>query len=562
MQVAPSYTATVLYAWGDPISAGPAFQPDASNSAADQAVQSGDHHDGIQYFPLPYGSDNSRHGLLALNHEYMDPNILHPDGQEPRTAEKVLKEQAAHGVSIIEVRKHSGQWEVVCPSRYARRITGYTPMAISGPVAGSELVKTEADPEGIEVLGTLNNCAHGFTLWGTYLTCEENWAGYFVHRSGNQPREHYRYGVRTCSSRYDWELFDARFDAGKHPNEPNRFGWVVEIDPYDPDAKPVKRTTLGRFAHEGAWPSIAPDHRLAFYMGDDARFEYIYKFVTRHPYNPPSREANRDLLDEGTLYVARFNADGSGEWIALEYGSNGLTEENGFANPAEVLVNTRLAADWVGATKMDRPEWGAVQPFTKEVYMALTNNSNRTEEEVDAANPRPNNQFGHIIRWREANNDPTATAFEWDIFILCGDPSNPEPNLQGNINGDLFAAPDGLLFDSRGLLWIKTDISSNSLNNELHAPFGNNQMLAADPHTGEVRRFLTGPVRCEITGATMTPDGMTLFVNIQHPGEGMTGTADNPEPTAGSTWPDGDPNGRPRSATVVVENDNGAMIGK
>ncbi len=279
--------------------------------------------------------------------------------------------------------------------------------------------------------------------------------------TGRVSPEQRRYGVGKGRG-YGWEAHDERFDAAKHPNEPNRFGWVVEIDPYEPQSKPVKRTALGRMKHEGAHPSVGTDGRIAFYMGDDEGFEYIYKFVTARAWDPANRAANRSLLDDGVLYAARFNADGTGDWLALEHGKNGLTAANGFASQADVLVKTRQSADRVGATPMDRPEWGAVHPVTREVYMTLTNNSARGRDKQpgpDAANPRANNVFGHIIRWREDGDDVAATRFRWDIFALGGVPENADPAKRGRFKGDAFGCPDGLWFDRRGVLWVQTDIS-------------------------------------------------------------------------------------------------------
>jgi secreted PhoX family phosphatase len=367
--VPPGYTAQVLYAWGEPISDGPAFKPDASNSAAEQMLQAGMHHDGMHFFPLPLGSDNSSRGLLAINHEYTDDGLLHVGGMEPWTAEKVAKSQAAHGVSIIEVAFADGQWQVVRPSTLARRITGRTPMGFSGPAAGHALLQTAADPTGTTAMGTLNNCAHGVTPWGTYLTCEENFNGYFVNQAGEVEgvpdvdqklrllKGQSRYGITKTGFGYRWHEYDQRFDAARHPHEPNRFGWVVEIDPFDTQSQPVKHTALGRFKHEGAWVTLAPDNHVVVYMGDDERNEYIYKFVSEGVYVPENRAANLRLLERGTLYVARFAADGTGTWLALVQGQHGLDAAAGFPSQAEVVINTRAAADVVGATKMDRPKW-------------------------------------------------------------------------------------------------------------------------------------------------------------------------------------------------------------
>jgi uncharacterized protein len=562
VRVPDGYTVDVLYAWGDPISDGPTFKPDASNTAAEQARQAGMHHDGIHYFPLPAGSPTSTRGLLAVNHEYSDDGLLHVGGMEPWTSDKVAKSQAAHGVSVVETALVDGRWTIVRPSPYARRITARTPIGVDGPAAGHPRLQTTADPGGRTVLGTVNNCAHGATPWGTYLTCEENFNGYFVNGADSIPPAQRRYGITKTGFRYRWHEHDPRFDAAAHPNEPNRFGWVVEIDPYDPARQPVKHTALGRFKHEGAAVTLARDTRVVIYMGDDERFEYIYKFVSRGRFVPGDADANRRLLQDGTLYAARFDAGGTGEWLALTHGTRGLDAAAGFASQADVLIDARAAADRVGATKMDRPEWIAVHPATGEAYCTLTNNTQRGVEggaSTDPANPRAANVFGHIVRWRDGGGDAGATSFEWDVFLLAGDPEHPDPPRRGTIKGDAFGSPDGLWVDRRGVLWIETDVSTSALNRGDYARLGNNMMLAADPMTGEVRRFLTGPSGSEITGVITTPDGRTMFVNIQHPGETASERSDPAKPTAISSWPDGA--GRPRSATIVIRKRDGGIIG-
>ena len=597
IQVPEGYVATALAAWGEPIgTAGrmPAFRFDASNSAEDQALQMGMHHDGLHFYPLnPDGtpatlpaaptpghkgpppnaptqaaatSGNTR-GLLAMNHEYTDEGLLHPDGLGEGSAEKVRKSQNAHGLSVIEVALRDGQWQMVRPSRYARRVTMSTPFAVGGPAAGHPMMRTAADPRGQRILGTLGNCASGKTPWGTYLSGEENWAGYF--RSQAQPSEHERrWGLRPSGGWNKWPEHDERFHAALHPNEPNRFGWIVELDPMDPTSTPIKRTALGRAAHEGAWVATTREGRAVVYSGEDARFEYIYKFVSRDRIQPAGRgltaaQANRDLLDHGTLYVARFDADGTGRWLPLLHGQGPLNAANGFADQGEVVIKARQASDLLGATKMDRPEWLAIDEHSRWVYCTLTNNTARGtagNPGTDAANPRAKNEMGHIIRWQE-RGDFDGEAFIWNHLMLAGDAQSADANARGTIRGDAFACPDGIAFDPRGVLWIQTDIGPANLRKGVHQALGNNQMLACDVATGDVRRFLVGPVNCEVTGVTWTPDGRTMFLNIQHPGEGAGERLDPKDPRKNSNWPDFRPDGRPRSATVVVRRKDGGVIG-
>ncbi len=559
--VPPGYIAQVLAPWGEPIGIAahmPAFARDASNSAHDQAYQLGMHHDGLSYFPL---EGSSAHGLIALNHEYTDDGLLHPDGMQPMTAEKVRKSQNAHGLSVYEVRLREGRWEMVRPSKYARRFTMQTPFTVAGPAAGHPLMRTAADPAGLRVLGTLNNCASSQTPWGTYLSGEENWANYFA--AGPQPSAHHkRWGLREKSS-YQWDGHDERFNAERNPNEPNRYGWVVEVDPYDPESTPIKRTALGRAAHEGAWVALTRDQRAVVYSGEDARFEYIYKFVSRDRMRPGGANANRELLDHGTLYVARFDADGRGRWLPLVHGQGPLTAANGFADQGEVVIKARQASDALGATRMDRPEWLSIDPRTRWVYCTLTNNTSRGQPGqpgVDAANPRANNAMGHIIRWLEAG-DHDGETFVWNHLVLAGDPANTRPEARGDVQGDFFGSPDGLGFSPNGLLWIQTDASATQMNQGEYARIGNNQMLVCDPDTREIRRFLTGPVNCEITGVSFTPDGRNLFISVQHPGETPSERSDPRQPRRFSNWPDRHPDGRPRSANVVIRRLDGGEIG-
>jgi hypothetical protein len=516
----------------------------------------------MEFFALP-GVDPNTRGLLCINHEYTDQVLLFTDGLEPLPphpvpVEKVRKSQAAHGVSVIEVAvAEDGQWRVVDSPR-SRRITANTPMRMTGPAVPLT---------GDQVRGTLNNCAAGRTPWGTYLTCEENFQGVFgsgdaAYRSDERRQRYglepggYTYKIAGQSVPvYRWWEIDSRFDLAQPDCDAERFGYVVEIDPSAADSVPVKRTALGRFRHENAELTLAKDGRVVVYMGDDQANEFIYKYVSRRPYNPerPNDYGVKSvggLLDEGTLYAARFNEDGRGVWLPLS---------NSQLSPAEVAVFSRLAASEVGATPMDRPEWLAVHPQTGEVFASLTNNSKRAE--ADAANPRVKNIFGHIVRWREDQDDAAALEFTWRVFLMAGNPEHADPERHGNILGDAFACPDGLKFDASGILWIQTDMSSSVMGNADFAELGNNMMLAADPSGGQIRRFLTGPKGCEITGSAMTPDRRTLFINIQHPGEPADEVSDPLQPNQYSQWPDGPEGGRPRSATIAVRRQDHGTIG-
>ena len=559
--VADGYEALPFMPWGEPVGiAGqpmPAWKADASNSAAEQALQMGMHHDGMHYVPI----DGSRRGLLVMNHEYVDDGLLHPGGLADWTAAKVAKSQAAHGITVLEVVFEGGRWQPVRPSPLARRITASTPCVLSGPAAGHALLRTSADPTGTRVLGTIGNCAAGLTPWGTYLSGEENFPDYFT--TADTPTDHEKTWNLNPGSWYGWATHDPRFDTVRHPNEPNRFGWVVEVDPFDPTSPPVKRTALGRAVHEGAWVAVTKDGRAVVYSGEDANFECIYKFVSRDRIQPGGAKANRELLDHGTLYVARFDADGRGRWLPMVHGQGPLTATRGFDDQGDVLIKARQANRALGATRMDRPEWLAIDAKSRWVYCTLTNNTARTPsgpDGVDAANPRANNTMGQIIRWRE-DGDFDGEAFEWNHLVLAGDPANTRPEAQGNTVGDAFGSPDTIAFDPRGVLWIGSDISTNRLNTGEAANLGNNALLACDVATRTTRRFLVGPVNCEITGVCFTPDGRTMFVNVQHPGEPPRGRNDPANPRRFSNWPDFSPTGRPRSATVVVRKRDGGVIG-
>lgn len=569
VKVPKTYRCEVLYAWGDPVDGvAPQFQPGAQDQAAAQALQAGMGHDGMEWFPFP-GDDpkNSSRGLLVMNHEYSDPGLLLPNGLADlaqNAKATVDKMKAAHGISVIAVEKSAdGKWKVI-PSKFSRRITADTAMEVTGPAKGSPYIETRPDANNQpRVYGTFNNCAAGKTPWGTYLTCEENFHNYFgSDLPVTETAEQKRYGLKAPWSEVNlWWKGDERFDLAKHPNEANAFGYVVEIDPEAPaEIAPRKLTALGRFKHENAAVTLAKDERVVVYMGDDEKGEYIYKFVSKQPYTSgmPKADAQK-LLEAGDLYAAVFEKKSSGEtigkWVPLHQPGEDL---------AKVCVFTRMAAQNAGATPMDRPEWVAVHPGTNEVFVTLTNNDKRgIDTAVDAANPRPHNVYGHIVKWVEDGSDPSALSFRWDIFLLAGDPATFDSNEAGKptIKGDMFGSPDGLKFDNRGrILWIQTDVSAKVAGTgPYYQNLGNNMMLAADPVTGVVHRFLTGPRGCEITGLAMTPDSRTLFVNIQHPGESPEEVSDPKNPKAVSSWPHNAD--RPRSATVVITHLDGKEIG-
>ena len=654
--VPAGYSVSVLYRLGDPLDAGTAAYAN-NGSDTNFGRRAGDHHDALYYYGLAASGtarddNNSSRGLLVMNHENITQRYLHPNGATStggvRPEAEAIKEIEAHGVSIVEVtRGATGIWSYVQASGFNRRITPNTTMALNGPVRGTPFVVTRFSPTGVESRGTINNCANGYTPWGTNLTCEENWAGYFrrsatdnASRSAREVTSLSRYGLaQGANGNYGWASVTpadtsstvfSRWNAsvvagqpasgsGDFRNDPNTFGWVVEIDPYDPASTPRKRTALGRMNHEGCWPGLfVAGRRPAFYMGDDARREYIYKFVSAAPWAPADASATDRLaigdkyLDNGTLYVARFNADGTGVWLPLTFGTGPLTSANttyAFQSQADVLVNARLAADALGATPMDRPEWTAVNPRTGEIYCTLTNNNAtlRPLAGTDAANPRHyndprtngaaqrGNPNGHIIRMRETGDSTEATTFTWDIYLFGAgaDLDATNINLSGLDATNDFSSPDGLWFGrptnasglNTPLLWIQTDDGA-------YTDVTNCMMLAAIPgqvgdggartitntdSTGATRqqativgrapgvnlkRFLVGPVECEITGVDSTPDGRTLFVNIQHPGEDTSTGFPNSFP---SNWPASQTNptavSRPRSATVVITRDDGGVVG-
>jgi hypothetical protein len=566
--VPQGYAHNVLIRWGDPLVAGmPEFDL-AAQSGAKQANQFGYDCDFVGYVPFPHGSGSSTRGLLGVNHESAKWALMHQGWNEAgyglktrtKTAENVEVEIAAIGFTVVEiVRRSDGEWDYVKDSASNRRITGATPMAIRGPAAGHPLMRTQADPTGTQVLGTLNNCAGGVTPWGTFLTGEENIQHYFTGKPEDVADRqlqgiHKRYGIGT--GRYDWGRYQARFDMKKEPNEANRFGWIVEIDPYDPKSVPVKHTALGRFTHEGANVILSKDGRPVAYMGDDARYEYLYKFVAAGRYDPANRQANIHLLDSGILYAARFNDNGTGEWLPLNYDQGPLTAANGFHSQADVVINARAAADALGATKMDRPEDVEPNPRTGKVYAALTSNDRRTPAQASGANPRPNNKFGHVLEIVEEGGDHAGTRFRWDILLKAGDPANPDhkADYQGRRDVSPLSNPDNFGFDDAGRMWITTDGMADTLG----ANDGAWVVETEGPSRGLAKQFLSGPVGCEVCGPEFTPDNRTFFVAIQHPGwDEKESTIDKPD----SRWPDYRPDMPPRPSVVAIYRTDGGKVG-
>lgn len=568
--VAPGYNVQVLLRWGDPLfKDAPAFDP-IRQSAHSQLRQFGNNNDFIAFMPLPMGSLNGSRGLLCVSHEYVSTQLAWPGVDAAKHTRQATREQcetemASHGHTIVEIERQGNSWRVMQDSPYTRRIsTNATEMRLAGPASGHPRLATRADVGATRVLGTLANCAGGVTPWGTVLIAEENFNGYFGGNAnlGREAAAWKRYGV-SGGTYNAWSLHFDRFHLNREPNEVNRFGWIVEIDPYDPKSVPVKRTALGRAKHECANTAVSHDDRVAVYSGDDERMEYIYKFVTHGKFNPANRAANRDLLDEGVAYVARFEADGAMHWLPLVFGQGPLTKANGFESQADVLIEKRRAADLLGATPMDRPEDVETNPATGRVYVVCTFNEQRKPEQVNAANPRAVNKWGHIIEiippMTDGKPDHATTACRWEFFIVGGDPKDASHRARYGDGGRTpsdkgwIAAPDNAAFDPSGRLWVATDGQAE------WAGFAESLygVDTSGPMRGIPRNFFSSPRGAEITGPAFTPDGRTLFLSIQHPAEEGGSTFDKPS----TRWPDFNPNMPPRSSVVAITKADGGEIG-
>ena len=567
-RVAEGHRADVLIRWGDKVMPGAPEFDATKQTASAQRLQFGYNNDFLGYFPIPGATDPSAHGLLCVNHEYTNEELMFPGvGRQDRKFDKMTRElaeieMAAHGGSVIEVRKtDGGAWQAVSGSKYARRIDATTPMEITGPAAGHPRMMTAADPTGRRVLGMMNNCAGGVTPWGTWLTCEENINFYFFGKLADdnpEARSHKRFG--SPGNIVNWGQYDDRFDVTKEPREANRFGWVVEIDPFDPASTPKKRTAMGRNKHEGAAGIVNKDGRYVVYMGDDQRFDYVYRFVTRAKVDTANPAANRDILDDGVLSVARYDADGSLTWLPLIHGQGPLTADNDFNSQADVLIETRRGADRLGATKMDRPEDVEANPLTNKVYVMLTFNEQRTtgvnpNTDINAANPRAGSRFGHIIEMTPPDGDHTADKYTWDILVKCGDPAIAEVGAtfsSDTTRNGWFGMPDNLAIDHQGRMWVATDGNSGSKTQR------NDGIWAVETEgvrRGSSKHLFSVPTGAEMCGPCFTPDDRTLFVSVQHPGE-----ADELDPNAppatfekpSTRWPDFKPGVPPRPAIVAI----------
>ena len=555
--LAPGYSAHVIARWADALHAGDSISP-VGLTPDQQERAFGYNNDFVAFLPLPYGSRSSTRGLLHVNHEYtvaelMFPGITHDTASSDTKRDQIAVEMAAHGGSTLEIIKRANGWQRVVDSPFTRRITATTPMRLQGPAAGHALLQTSADPEGTTVLGTLANCSGGVTPWGTVLMAEENFDSYFAGKAPAAYVQPYAEYTVAAKPYYRWDRTDSRFDVGQEPNEPNRFGWVVEYDPYDPESLPVKHTALGRFKHETATCALAADGRLVVYSGDDSVFQHLYRYVSAAKVDKTQRQSNSMLLDEGTLSAARFNADGTLDWLPLIAGKGPLTAANGFASQAEVLIYARKASRLLGATPMDRPEGIAIHPIQGGVYISLTKNLERKVK--NSANPRLNNRAGQILHLTPPiafgkKPDHAADRFHWDMFLLAGDPAMDKARY-GKKATQWLANPDNLAFDPAGNLWVATD----GMRDAYKVADGLFGMAVRGEGKAAPHCLYRAPIGAEVTGPCFTPDGKTLFLSVQHPGE--NGTYDDPQ----TRWPDFDPALPMRPSVIAITKDDGGIIG-
>ena len=564
-RVADGYRAEVVVAWGDPMRASQDAFDVGKLDAATQAERFGYNCDFVAFMPLPKGSNSSDHGLLCVNNEYVSANIMFDGMTEDDAGKTMSKEQVmlcnmAIGHSIVEIKRDGGAWKSIADSAMNRRITLETEFAISGPCAGHDLMKTSYDSEGRKVRGTTYNCSGGVTPWGTVLSCEEGVSDTFGGdiKKTAQADVLERYGF-DGSDAYGRARFDDRFNVEKEPNEPNRFDWVIEIDPYDPSSTPVKRTALGRMSHEASTVVLNKDGKVVVYMGDDDYFEYVYRFVSSKPFDPTNASATKDILDEGVLSVAKFNADGTMNWLPLVFGTGPLTADKGFASQADVLLKTRLAADALGATPMDRPEDMETNPVTGRVYAIMTKNKKMTADKLNPANTRPENFYGHIVELMPPGGngrdaDHTVDTYNWDLFVLAGNPKDPKHGAKfhpATSEDGWFVNPDNLTFDPKGRMFVATDGA-----NDFDIPDGIYGIDTEGPARGLPKLLFTCPHGAEAAGPCFTPDGTTLFVSVQHPAEDAE-TLDKVQ----TRWPDFKGNNIPRPAVVAIQRADGREVG-
>lgn len=545
-----SYSAKIILSWGDAIvPEQDSFDPHVQ-SAESQVKRFGYNNDFVAYLPISKKEKASSHGLLIVNHEYASSSLMHPGSPRPSNLsnQQIDTEMAAHGLSVVEVQKHNGNWEPNLESTFNRRITPKTRMQFSGPASSHKRLVTAFSKNGIQALGTFGNCAGCITPWGTVLTAEENIQAYFMGdaKKTNEYENYKRFGLRGTKSAYSfWGKFHSHWDLNQHPQAGLHAGWIVEIDPLDPNFVPIKRTALGRCKHEGCDVQINKDGRAVVYMGDDQAFEYIYRFVSKDKYIDGDKIRNMTLLDNGELSVAEFKDTGEIVWHPLQWGHGPHTKDNGFESQADVVLDMRKAADLVGATPMDRPEEIKVNPVNGNVFAVLTNNIKRNPLQTEAANPRAVNRHGHILELIPPEQDHSAKEYKWEVFILAGDPNNKIDNAHYHadlsVNG-WFSSPDNCSFDTDGNIWIATDGFNRSGSADgiwVSTTLGVNRALT--------KQFLRAPAGAEVCSPCFTPDYKTMFCSIQHPGGGSS--FDQPS----TRWPDFNESMPPRPSVIAIQ---------